>query len=443
MSVRQAVILCGGRGERLGEIVRSVPKPLLPVGGRPVLDHIIENLESAGVRHFILAAGYLGSTIDEYNRSVGRRPGSTIETFIQYEPLGTAGAVRACGRLLEEDFVLAYGDVFIDFAADRLLAAHEAQPSLATLLVRASDHPWDSHLVDTDLAGRVREFVHRRAPSKRYRNVANAAVYVLSRRILDFVPGDRPSDFGADVFPAAIASGETLRAHTLEDEGFVKDMGTPDRLAAVEEYLADRAFAAAARSLPGPIDTVFLDRDGVLNVDTDLVRRPEELELLPGAAEAIAVLNRCGIRCIVVTNQPVIARGLCTEETLAAIHRKLHDLIRAAGGELAAIYHCPHHPESHHGEGVEALRRACRCRKPAPGLLLQARRELGLDLARCVMVGDRATDIRAGRAAGIRTVLVGPASSRVAESAAAAPDEEFDSLADFAEAVAGGGVFRR
>lgn len=440
MPVRQAVILCGGKGERLGDIVRTVPKPMLPVGGRPVLDHIIANLAAAGVRRFILAAGYLGATIEEYYRSPGRHPGCMIETVIENEPLGTAGAVRRCGDLLEEDFLLAYGDVFIDFAVDRLLAAHQTHRPLGTLLVRASDHPWDSHLVETDETGRVREFVHRHEPGRLYRNVANAAVYALSRRVLDLIPAGRPSDFGADVFPTAIQAGATLRAHMLEEEGFVKDMGTPDRLAAVEEYLADRDLATAARVAPGPIDTVFLDRDGVLNTDVDLVHRPEQLELLPGAAEAVRRLNECGIRCVVVTNQPVIARGLCTEETLEAIHDRLRELVRAGGGEFAAIYHCPHHPETHHGEGVAALRRACRCRKPAPGMLLRARSELGLDLSRCAMVGNHSTDIRAGRAAGVRTVLVGPGDRGAGSSA---PDFHFDSLLAFAEAVSERGVLRQ
>jgi histidinol-phosphate phosphatase family protein len=414
---------------------------MLPVGGRPVLDYVIDVLAAAGVRDFVLAAGYLGATIDAYYRATERHPGCTIKTIIEPEPLGTAGAVRSCAALLDEDFVLAYGDVFVDFAARGLIETHEARRPLATLLVRASDHPWDSHLVDADESGRVREFVHRRDPDRLYRNVANAAVYVLSRRVLDFIPGDRPSDFGADVFPAALAAGATLWTHRLEEEGFVKDMGTPERLAAVEEYLADRALAAEAEAHPKPIDTVFLDRDGVLNTDVDLLCRREQLELIEGAAEAVARLNRAGIRCVVVTNQPVIARGLCSDQTLAAVHDDLRRRIRDGGGELAAIYHCPHHPETHHGEGVPSLRRACRCRKPAPGMLFEARRGLGLDLARCVMVGDHSMDIRAGRAAGVRTVLVGPAAARARESLEARPELEFDSLLAFAKAVTERGVF--
>ena len=430
-------------GTRLGPLAHGCPKPLIPAGGRPVLDHILDSLAGAGLRRFLLVAGYRGDMIADHYRDSGGRPGCTVTVAIEQELGGTAGAVRAVAGRLDDNFLLAYGDVFLDFDVQRLLAAHEAGRPMGTLLVRASDHPWDSDLVVADETGRVVEFVHDRTPGRLYPNIANAAVCVLSRRILNLVPVRGPADFGADVFPAAIAAGEPLRVHFIEEEGFVKDMGTPGRLAAVEEYVAERALAEAARARPRPVETVFLDRDGVLTVDSGLIDRPQRLELLPGAAEAVALLGRQGIRCIVATNQPVVARGLCTMETLEAIHDRLRAEIAAGGGKIDAIYVCPHHPETHHGEGVPQLRRACRCRKPAPGMIFRACRERGLDLAACVIVGDRACDVRAGRAAGIRTILVGNPGCRGQVRAAAAPDGEFDSLLAFARAVVEHGFARQ
>ncbi len=442
MPVEQAVILCGGRGTRLADRAGDQPKPMIPLAGRPVLDHIIETLAAAGIRRVLLAAGHRGEVIARHYAG-GRASGCAIEVLIESAPRGTAGALRGCADRLEEDFVVAYGDVFLDCSLRGLLAAHAAQRPLGTLLVRASDHPWDSDLVVTDGAGRVVEFVHRREPGRRYRNLANAGVYVLSRRVLELIPADRPADFGAEVFPAALAGGEILGSQVLAEEAFVQDMGTPERLAAVEEYLADRALAAAARADPQPLAAVLLDRDGVLTADAGLVDRPEKLALLPGAVEALALLRQGGIRCVVTTNQPVVARGLCTPAGLEAIHDRLRAEVAAGGGALEAIYYCPHPPETHHGEGVPELRRACRCRKPAPGLLFRARRELGLDLRACVLVGDRAADVRAGRAAGVRTVLVGDGAARAAARAAAPPDAEFDSLLAFARGATEAGWVRR
>lgn len=437
MHVTQAVVLCGGKGTRLGSLARDVPKPLVPVGGRPVLDHVIETLARGGIRHFILAAGHLGELIRDHYASHDFA-GCTIETMIEAQPLGTAGGLGALHDRLHDNFVVAYGDVFLDLDIRGLLAAHATRSPLATLLVRASDHPWDSHLVEADADGRVRAFIHHREPGRHYRNQANAGLYVVSRQILDLLPPNRATDFGADLFPAALAAGLPLHAHPLETAAFVKDMGTPQRLSEVGAYLEERAIADEARRRPAAIDTVFLDRDGVLNEHVGLVSRPDQLNLLPGAGEAVALLNRLGLRCIVVTNQPVVARGLCSAGGLEQIHARLRTLLAEAGGTLAGIYACHHHPDTQHGEGVLGLRRACRCRKPAPGLLFQARREQGIDLSRAILVGDRATDLLAARSAGIRAVLVGTPAERAAERAACPPDAEFDSLLAFAQALAEG-----
>jgi D-glycero-D-manno-heptose 1,7-bisphosphate phosphatase len=327
--------------------------------------------------------------------------------FVEREPLGTAGCLHGFADRLEEDFLLVYGDVFLDLDLRSLMERHTREQALATLLVRASDHPWDSHLVDADDRGRVRELVFHQEPGRLYRNVANAALYVLSRHILRHVRVGIASDFGRDVFPAALRAGGLLVAHPLEPGAFVKDMGTPDRLEKVERHVERKARAMAARDKPGRIRHVLFDRDGTLNENRDLVARPEDLVLLPGAGEAVALLNASGIDCAVVTNQPVIARGLCDEGQMALIHDKLRREVAAHGGGFVAIYHSPYHPETHHGEGVRELRRASDCRKPEPGMLFRAAEEHGWDLAECVMVGDTDNDRLAAAAAGMRFVGIG------------------------------------
>lgn len=434
MKVEQALILCGGKGMRLGERVRHLPKPLIPVGGRPVLDHIMDVLQAAGINRFVLAAGYLGETIARHYRD-HPRAGCTLEVMIESSPLGTAGALQFAASHLAENFAVAYGDVFTDFDPRPMIESHLEHHPMGTLLVRASDHPWDSHLIEQTPDGEVREFIHQRQPGRLYHNVANAAFYILSKKILSHIPVDRPTDLGGDIFPAVLQAGERLRTYRLPAEGFVKDMGTPDRLAAVEQYIEERRLARQAAAAREKITTVLLDRDGVLNVDSDLINEVERLEMIPGAVEAVALLTQAGLRCFVITNQPVIARGLCTEDTLRQIHAQLQSKIALGGGRLEAIYHCPHHPETHHNEGVTELRRSCRCRKPSPGLIFRAQREHGFELAGTVMVGDRTTDVRAGRAAGLRTVLIGAEVKLPHEAAGVRPDAAFPSLLAFARAL--------
>ena len=152
---------------------------------------------------------------------------------------------------------------------------------------------------------------------------------------------------------------------------------------------------------------VFLDRDGVLNEEVDLLFRVEQLRLIPGSARAVRALNRAGIPAIVVTNQPVVARNLCSEEELCRIHEALGDLLfREAGARLDAVYYCPHHPETPHPDGNPAYRIPCTCRKPNTGMLTRAAGEFGLDLARCILVGDTTRDMETGGRAGMTTLLV-------------------------------------
>ena len=147
---------------------------------------------------------------------------------------------------------------------------------------------------------------------------------------------------------------------------------------------------------------IFLDRDGTINREVDFLSTPDELQLLPGSAEAIRIANELGFKVIVVTNQSGIARGLLTESQLASIHTKLIELLAAEQASLDAIYFCPHHPEL----GVGAYRRDCDCRKPNTGMVKRAVDEFGIDPKESFVIGDRMLDIQLGRNVSARSILV-------------------------------------
>jgi D-glycero-D-manno-heptose 1,7-bisphosphate phosphatase len=147
---------------------------------------------------------------------------------------------------------------------------------------------------------------------------------------------------------------------------------------------------------------LFLDRDGVIVDEAEYLADPAQLRLLPGAAEAIADLNRKSVPVIVVTNQSGVARGYFPESRIAEIHEQLDRLLAGQGAQIARYYYCPHHPT----EGQSPYRVDCQCRKPRPGMLLQAARDLSLDLRQSYLVGDKLSDLEAGASAGCRTVLV-------------------------------------
>jgi len=147
---------------------------------------------------------------------------------------------------------------------------------------------------------------------------------------------------------------------------------------------------------------VFLDRDGTIVREVDYLRSPREMRLLPRAAEGVRRLNEAGFAVVLATNQSGIARGLLSEDDLVDIHEALQRRLSKRGAHLDGIYYCPHHPAG----SVSRYRRRCACRKPAPGMLLRAARELDLYLSRSFAVGDSERDVTAGRRAGCHTVLV-------------------------------------
>lgn len=152
-----------------------------------------------------------------------------------------------------------------------------------------------------------------------------------------------------------------------------------------------------------PRPAAFIDRDGVINEERGYVHRIEDFRLLPNAVEGLRTLRDGGFQLVVVTNQAGIARGLYGEEEYQALTRHMDALLRREGVALDAVYHCPHHPNA----GLGGLGFACSCRKPSPGMLLRARDDLALDLGRSVVIGDKRSDLEAGRAAVVgRVVLV-------------------------------------
>ena len=147
---------------------------------------------------------------------------------------------------------------------------------------------------------------------------------------------------------------------------------------------------------------IFLDRDGTINEEVEYITSPDEVKLIPGAAEAIHRANVSGFKVIVITNQSAIARGLLTEEKLKTIHQRLSELLEGDGAHVDGIYYCPHHPDI----GEPPYRTICDCRKPLPGMLRKAARDHDIDLSQSYVVGDRSIDLETGNAIGAYTILV-------------------------------------
>lgn len=208
-------------------------------------------------------------------------------------------------------------------------------------------------------------------------------------------------DLDRDVLKPNIPSGKIFAYDTPE---YIKDMGTPDRFYETEKDI--ESGKVHARNLKNKQKAIFLDRDGTINKMVGFVTKPEQFELIEGAAEAIKAINKSGYLAIVVTNQPVIARGDCTFEELQTIHDKMETELGKVGAFVDAIYVCPHHTDKgFEGERPE-YKCNCNCRKPKPGLLLQAAKDFNIDLSESYMIGDSHRDVEAGENAGVKKSIM-------------------------------------
>ncbi|HEY4310983.1 MAG TPA: HAD-IIIA family hydrolase [Pirellulales bacterium] len=395
------VIIAGGKGTRLG--AANVPKPMVKIADRTVLEHQLALARRYGIRDVFVLSGHLANVTFDHLQD-GATRGMRITHLVEPYPLGTAGSLALVKHLISDRFLVFYGDVMLDMDLGRLIAFDREEHALATLVVHPNDHPQDSDLVEIDDKNRIQAWHKKPRPAGAcHRNLVNAGVYVCSPEIFRHLPFGESADLGRDVFPSMLAHGLPLAAYCTAE--FVKDMGTPDRLGEID--LACRSGRIARMNWANRRKAVFLDRDGVVLNFVDHLSNPDDVELAPGAAEAIRRINDSEHLAVLVTNQPMLAKGMLTRPGLERVHARMETLLAAEGGAfLDKIYYCPHHPERGFDGEVSTLKMDCDCRKPKPGMLLQAQREMNIDLNGSWMVGDQESDLLAGKKAGCRTIQV-------------------------------------
>lgn len=420
----KAVIMAGGKGTRIASVNSKVPKPMIPLEGKPVLQYQVECLKRQGIQEYIFVTGYLGGQIESYFGD-GRHMGVSVSYIREDDPLGTAGALYMLQEMIDEDFLLINGDIIFDIDVNRFFKAHRCFGGMATIFVHPNSHPYDSALVVAERNGLVREWLHKEEERTWYQNRVNAGVHMLSPNLFTYLRKKgmllepRPLDLDRDILKPLIAEKELYAYYSTE---YVKDMGTLERYETVCRDI--RLERVAQKNLSRKQKAVFLDRDGTINRYVGFLRNIDDFELLDGAAKAIRMLNEQGYLVVVATNQPVIARGEVSEAELDEIHRKMETLLGKEGAYVDAIYYCPHHPDAGFPGERKEYKIHCECRKPEAGLLFRAAAEFHINLAASWMAGDSENDILAGLAAGCHTAGLYGCAGR---------DGTFDNLLEFAE----------
>lgn len=418
----KAVIMAGGRGTRISSLFSDIPKPMVEIDGIPVLEREIECLRSQGFDDIIITVSHLGRVIMDYfgngsniSPATGKSFGVKIEYYIEETPLGNAGALFKLKDKLTEDFLLLNADSIFEIDFNRFVEFHKSHGGLVTLFTHPNSHPYDSGLIIADKEHHVEAWLTKEdARPKFYHNRVNAGLHVISPKVLEYT-GIEASSIGKTE-----ESGRTIKVDLdrqilkplagtkqmfcYDSPEYVKDMGTPERFYAVERDFINGV--VRAKNLRNKQRAIFLDRDGTINKYVGFLRCLEQMELIDGVSEAIRKINNSGYLAIVVTNQPVIARGDITESELDEIHMKMETLLGNEGAYIDALYYCPHHPDKGFEGEVPELKIDCECRKPKPGMLKKAAKDFNIDLSKSYMIGDTPADVKTGLNANCKAFLI-------------------------------------
>lgn len=412
----KTIIMAGGKGTRISELFPDIPKPMISINNIPVLEQEIISLRKQGFTDLILTVSYLADKIMDYFGD-GHRLGVKIEYFEENVPLGNAGALlklRDC--LGTEPFLLLNADAVFDVDFNRMVDYHNTHGGLVTLFTHPNSHPYDSGVLIAENDMSVREWLNKESERPiYYKNRVNAGLHVIDPVILDIFSNNVDKIGTVDEITGEIIKVDldrqllkplqgTGRMFCYDSPEYVKDMGTPERYHAVVRDFEKGI--VQAKNLTNKQKAIFLDRDGTINKYKGFLRCIDDFELIPGISDAIKKINNSGYLCIVVTNQPVIARGEMTVHELNEVHKKLETELGIDGAYIDGLYYCPHHPhKGYEGEIVE-LKIDCSCRKPKPGMLLNAAKDYNIDLASSYMIGDSENDIKAGIGVNCKSILV-------------------------------------
>ncbi len=382
-SVKQAVILAGGVGERLRPLTYTTPKPMVPVNGRPYLEYLVELLKKNGISEIVLLVGYLHEKIIDYFGD-GSDFGINIKYSIGDVSFETGKRIKDAESLIHEHFLLMYCDNYWPLDLKRLTELYNRNKTAVIVTVYTNKDSITRNNVYVDDKGYVVKYDKSRKDKDL--NGVEIGFFIIDKDVLGLMPGNNFS-FEQEILPKLIKKRQL--SGYLTDHRYYS-IGSPERLALAERFLK-------------PKKIIFLDRDGVINRKApraEYIKSWDEFEFIPGSMEAMKLLSRHGYKIFIITNQAGVSMGAMTENDLKAIHSNLERELEKEGVRIEGIYYCLHGWDD-----------GCECRKPKPGMLFQAAREHDLDLSGSTFIGDDERDLQAGKAAGCRTLLVDPEST--------------------------------
>lgn len=398
--MKTALILAGGKGTRLQELTKNeIPKPLFEIDGKSIIERELKLLKEYNFEKIFISVGFLANKIKEKLQD-GKQYGLSIEYITETTPLGSAGCLYYLKNKIKDELLVLSGDIIINIDFDKMLNFHKEHKALATLFVHPNTHPYDSDLVIKDENDIVLDFDSKNnVRNYFYNNLVNAGVYILDSKSLDYFKEEKKVNMEKDFLSSLIPSNRVFAYKSTE---YVKDAGTVDRIEKVSNDLKNDI--VNKKNLKYKQKCIFMDRDGTINKYKNFISNVNEIELLPNVIDAIKKINSSEFLGIVITNQPVIARGEATKFEVENMHKKIETLLGNAGAYIDDIMYCPHHPDSGFEGEIKDLKIECNCRKPKTGMIDYFVNKYNLDINSCYIIGDTNCDILTGKNAKIKTI---------------------------------------
>jgi len=382
----KAVILCAGLGTRLRPLTDTIPKVMVSIGGKPLLQHHIEWLVGSGIRDIGVNLFYLPDIITDFLGD-GSRFGARIHYSRQETLSETATGFKKFKDFIGDDTCLVvYGDNFFSLDVEDFLAYHQKKGGAVSIALKEWEHPETKGIVGQDYSGRILWFKEKPQKEEITTNIGNAGIYLVEPDIFSHIPDDKDYDFGKDIFPALLKEDVKMYGYFLKEHHI--DIGTPEALITAQEQY-HRIYNRHA---------VFFDRDGVLNKSAlphEYITNFDEFIWNDGAKELIKKLKSLKFLIFVISNQQGIAKGKMTKKFVDDLHKRMNEEVKELGSQIDGFYYCPHHAEDE-----------CSCRKPKPGLFFKAGGIHKIDLKKSFMIGDNKSDIEAAQKAGCCGILI-------------------------------------
>lgn len=376
--IKQAVILAGGLGTRLKPFTDENPKPMYPINGKPFIGYLVEQIRSFGIDNILILLGYMPEKIMEYLGD-GKSFGVKISYDVTPVEFQTGDRILHVKDKLDSNFLLMYCDNYCPIDYSRLEQEFIRNDAWIQVSAYANREHYTKSNLKVDQNGRVHVYDKKRITFDL--QGVDIGYVIVQADLLNRI-SVKAQNFESVVYSYAVRNKKMFATVT---EHRYYSVGSWERIELTKEFFNGKK-------------TVFLDRDGTVNERAPkacYIEKPEQFVWLEGAKESIKLLNDHHYRVIMITNQPGIARGNLTEETLHAIHKRMQDELALIDAYIDRIYYCPHNWD----EG-------CDCRKPKPGMLYQAQKDYSLNLTECILIGDDDRDIEAGKAAGCSTYQV-------------------------------------